>query len=147
MGPGMSEPGIRPDAADPTGGCDVVRRFCRALTERDLRALLATLDPGVAFEPVLGVLYDQHVFTGHAEMTRWFEQLLTQWDAFEGSVERAVVVDDHVVALIHLAARGGGETLEAQLGAECRFAGGRIVSLIGRDVWEIADEIGLTHAA
>jgi ketosteroid isomerase-like protein len=123
--------------------CDVVRRFYCAFSRRDLDALLETLDPDVELEPVLGVLYSRHVFHGHAEITEWYEQLAAQWDAFDSSVENAVQVDDRVVAFVRLVAHRDEQSLEAEIGVECRFRGERISSFVGRDAWEVADELSL----
>lgn len=78
---------MRASHAWPVSRSDVVRRFYRALNQRDLDALLDTLDPDIEFEPLLGVLYDRHVFHGHDEITQWYDQLAAQWDAFDGSVQ------------------------------------------------------------
>ncbi|MEA2157219.1 MAG: SnoaL-like domain [Solirubrobacteraceae bacterium] len=121
---------------------DVVRRFYTAFSERDLPAMLDTLDPGIAFEPVLGVLYDRHIFHGHAEIIAWFEDLAADWDAFESHVDSALDVGDHVVAFVRLVARRGDQTLEAEIAVECGFEGDRISSFTGRDAWAVAEELG-----
>jgi ketosteroid isomerase-like protein len=127
--------------------CDVVRRFYCAFSRRDLEALLATLDPAIEFEPVLGVLYDRHAYHGHEEITEWYEQLAAEWDAFDCSVENALLVDDHVVAFVRLVAQRDEQSLEAEIGVECRFTGERISSFVGRDAWEVADELSLPREA
>jgi ketosteroid isomerase-like protein len=122
---------------------DVVRRFYAAFTARDLPALLDTLDPEVDFRPVLGVLYSQHAYHGRDGMTRWYEELATDWDSFEMLVEEAVDAGDRVVAFVRMVARRGEQTLEAEIGVECRFAGERISSFVGRDAWDAAEEVGI----
>jgi ketosteroid isomerase-like protein len=121
---------------------DVIRRFYHAFSQRDLDALLETLDPDVEFEPLLGVLYDRHVFHGHDEIAQWYEQLATEWDAFDGSVQDTLRVGDHVVAFVHLVARRGAQSLDAEIGVECHFRGDRISSFVGRDAWDVAEELG-----
>jgi ketosteroid isomerase-like protein len=122
---------------------DVVRRFYSAFSERDLPALLDTLDPDIDFEPVLGVLYAQHVYHGHHEIRRWYEELASQWDSFETIVEDAVEARGGVVAFVHLVAHRGEQTLEADIAVECAFAGDRISSFTGRDAWEVAEELSV----
>lgn len=122
---------------------DVVQRFYRAFSERDLPALLDTLDPQIVFEPVLGVLYDQHTYHGHDEIVVWFEQLAGDWDAFQSDVESTLQVEDHVVAFVRLAARNGDRSLEAEIAVECHFNGDRISCLVDRDAWDVAQELGV----
>jgi ketosteroid isomerase-like protein len=122
---------------------DVVRRFYAAFTAGDLPALLDTLDPEIDFQPVLGVLYSRHAYHGREGMIAWYEELAAGWDAFEMRVEEAVDLDDRVVAFVHMAARRGGQTLEADIAVECRFTGERISSFVGRDAWDAAAELGI----
>jgi ketosteroid isomerase-like protein len=122
---------------------DVVRRFYAAFSAGDLETVLDTLDPDIAFEPVLGILYDRHVFEGLEGMTQWFEALQREWDAFQTDVENAVEVGDHVIAFVRLVGRRGEERLEAEIAVECRFNGDRIRSFVGRDAWEAAEELGM----
>ena len=122
---------------------DVVRRYHRAMTEHDLPAALELLDPDVRFEPLLGVLYAEHVYHGHEGITRWYEEILADWDAFGMTVRDTVELEDRVVAFLHLAAHRGDETLDALIAVDCRFSGERLLSLAGRDAWEVAEELGL----
>jgi ketosteroid isomerase-like protein len=126
-----------------TSRTDVVRRFYAAFTERDLPALLDTLDPDIDFRPVLGILYPQNVYRGAEEITRWYEGLAGEWDAFEAIVENAIEAGDGVVAFVHLAAHRGEQRLEAEIAVECRFTGDRISSFVGRDAWDVAEELGV----
>lgn len=122
---------------------DVVRRFYAAFTGCDLPAMLETLDPGIVFEPVLGVLYSRHVYERIDGMTRWYEELHDDWDSFEMDVEDAVDDGDRVIAFVRLVAHRGDQSLEAEVGVECRFEGDRIVSFVGRDAWAVAEELGV----
>jgi ketosteroid isomerase-like protein len=122
---------------------DAVRRFYAAVTARDLPALLDTLDPEVDFEPVLGILYAEHVYHGHEGMTRWYEELTAAWGSLEMTVLDTVELEDRVVAFLQLAAHRGDETLDAQIAVDCRFRGGRISSFVGRDAWAAAEELGV----
>jgi ketosteroid isomerase-like protein len=122
---------------------DVVRRYHRAMTEHDLPAALQTLEPDVAFEPLLGVLYAEHVYRGHDGITRWYEEVIAGWDSFAMTVRDTVELEDRVVAFLSLAAHRGDETLDALIAVDCRFRDGRLLSLAGRDAWETAEELGL----
>ncbi len=122
---------------------DVVRTFYRAVTERDLPSMLETLEPDVAFEPVLGVLYHEHEYRGLAGMTRWYEELGAGWESFSTDVADAIDTGDSVVAFVHLVAHRGDEDLTADIGVECRFRGDRICGLVGRDAWAVAEELGM----
>ncbi|HTN25725.1 MAG TPA: nuclear transport factor 2 family protein [Solirubrobacteraceae bacterium] len=122
---------------------DVVRRYHSAMTEHDLPAALETLDPEISFEPLLGVLYAEHVYHGHAGITRWYEEILAGWDAFAMAVRDTVELEDRVVAFLELAAHRGEETLDALIAVDCRFRGERLLSLVGRDAWAAAEELGL----
>lgn len=124
---------------------DVVRRFYAAFSAGDLDTVLDAVDPAIAFEPLLGVLYDRHVFHGHDGIVEWFKALEREWDGFETHVDNAVEVGDHVVAFVHLVAHRGAERLQAEVAVECRFSGERISSLVGRDAWEVAAELGIAR--
>jgi ketosteroid isomerase-like protein len=129
------------DAPTPT---DVVRRFYAAFSERDVPGVLAALDPDVVFEPVLGVLYNQHTYRGHQEIRRWCEEFAAEWDSFDTTVENAIETRGGVVAFVHLVARRGERSLDADIAVECTFsAAGRIISLTGRDAWEVAEELSV----
>jgi ketosteroid isomerase-like protein len=122
---------------------DVVRRYHTAMTERDLPGALDTLEPDIDLEPLLGVLYAEHVYHGHEGITRWHEETLASWDSFRMTVRDTVELEDRVVAFLHLAAHRGEETLDALIAVECRFRGERIRSFVGRDAWDVAEELGL----
>ncbi len=130
-----------------TSRTDIVRRYHAAFTRRDLPTLLELLHPDVVFDPVLGILYSEHRYHGIDGMTRCYEELARDWDSFEILVEDAFDVDDHVVAFLHLIAHRGEESLDAQIATECRFTGERISSFVGREAWEVAEEIGVRHPA
>jgi ketosteroid isomerase-like protein len=122
---------------------DVVRRYHSAMTEHDLPAALDALEPDVSFEPLLGVLYAEHVYHGHAGITRWYEEIVAGWDSFAMTVRGTVELEDRVVAFLELAAHRGDETLEALIAVDCHFRGERVRSLVGRDAWAAAEELGL----
>jgi ketosteroid isomerase-like protein len=126
---------------------DVVRRYYSAFCERDLPALLDVVDPGIAFEPVLGILFSRHVYRGHEGITRWYEELDTGWESFQIEVEDAIEAGDGVIAFLRLVARRGDESMDAEIAVECHFEGERISSIVGREAWDVADELGLPPPA
>jgi ketosteroid isomerase-like protein len=122
---------------------DVVRRFYAAFGERDLATFLDAAHPDITFEPVLGVLFSRHGYRGHEGMTAWYEELHADWDSFEIPVEDVIAAGDHFVAFLRLVAHRGEETLDAQIAVECHVTGERISSIVGRDAWEVAEELGI----
>jgi ketosteroid isomerase-like protein len=122
---------------------DVVRRYHSAMTEHDLPAALDLLEPDVSFEPLLGVLYAEHVYHGREGITHWYEEILADWDSFAMTVRDTVELEDRVVAFLELAAHRGDDTLDALIAVDCRFRGERLCSLVGRDAWAAAEELGL----
>jgi ketosteroid isomerase-like protein len=124
---------------------DVVRRYYSAFDERDLPALLDVVDPGIVFEPVLGILFSRHVYRGHEGIARWYEELDTEWESFEIQVGDTVEAGDGVIAFLRLVAHRGEESLDAQIAVECHFRGERISSIVGREAWDAADQLGVAH--
>gem|GEM_PF-6849772 len=121
---------------------DVVRRLFAAVDARDVPAMLATLDPSITFEPVLGILYTRHVFEGHEGMTAWVKEQESSWDSFENLVEDAVEDGDRVIAFLRLVGHRGTDDLDAEIAVEVGFTGDRISSIVGREAWEVAEELG-----
>jgi ketosteroid isomerase-like protein len=122
---------------------EVVRRYYAAYGARDLPAMLATLDPAIRFEPVLGVLFREHAYVGYEGITRWWEEFDTTWDAFEIRVVDVVDARDRLVAFLHLVGHRGEDSMEAEIAVECRFEGELISSIVGRDAWEVAAELAI----
>lgn len=122
---------------------DTVRRFYAAVSRRDLPGLLQEIAPSIDFDPVLGILYREHRYHGLDGITRWYEEVCRSWDSFEVRVEDTVDAGDHLVAFLRLVAQGGKESLDAQIAIDCRFTGGRISSIVGREAWDAAEELGV----
>jgi ketosteroid isomerase-like protein len=120
-----------------------VRAFYGAFNAQDLDALLATLDPRIIFIPVLGPLYEEHVYRGHRGMTASYDELAARWDGFEAHVDDLHEIGGVVIAFVTLVARRGERALDARIAVECRFRGGRIHRMRGRDLYETAEEIGV----
>ena len=118
---------------------EVVRRFYRAWTDRDLPGMLAVVDPDVDADPVLGVLYDRQRYRGHAGIAEWFAEVGDLWeDGFEAHVEDAWTRGDEVIAFVRLGGHRAGRSLDARIGVECGFRDGRISSFVGHDAEETA---------
>jgi ketosteroid isomerase-like protein len=129
------------------GDQSALRRFYAAFNAQDLPALLTTVHPGVILMPVLGPLFQEHVYRGRAGITRWYGELHERWEAFEIHVDELHEIDGGVVAFLTLVGHRDGRALEARIAAECRFKGGRIHRIRGRDLHETAAEIGVSLAA
>src|SRR3954463_13633701 len=129
------------------GDLVAVRRFYAAFNARDLPALLATVHPEVMFLPLLGPLYEQQVYRGRAGIAQWYAELQRRWDAFEAQLREVHQTEDGAVAFVTLVGRRDGRALGARLRVECRFRGGRIHRMRGRDQLETAEEIGVRLAA
>jgi ketosteroid isomerase-like protein len=122
---------------------EAVRRFYRAWTERDVPGMLAVVDHEVDADPVLGVLYRRQRYRGHAGIAEWFAEVTDLWkDGFEAQVEDAWIRGDEVIAFVRLVGHRDGRSLDALIGVECRFRGGRISSFVGHDAEETAQALG-----
>jgi ketosteroid isomerase-like protein len=121
-----------------------VRRFYAAWTHGDLDSMLEEVAPDVEAEPVLGLLYERPNYSGHGGIARWFEEVADLWDGFEAHVEAVHEVDDAVIAFVRLVAHQGGRSSDARIGVICHLRDGKIVSFIGRDREELAEELRLS---
>ena len=124
------------------GDVDAVRRFYAAWTDGDLPAMLDEVSSDIVAEPVLGLLYERPAYRGHSGITRWFEEVRDLWDGFEAHVEQTREVDGAVIAFVRLVAHQGGRSSDARIGVVCRLRRGKIVSFVGRDSEELAEELG-----
>jgi ketosteroid isomerase-like protein len=122
---------------------DAVRRFYAAWTAGDLAGMLAEVDPEVEAQPVLGLLYERPSYKGHSGISRWFDEVKDLWDKFEIEVEQTHEVDGAVIGFLHLVAYTRGRSSDARIAVICRFRNGKVVSLRGRDLDELAEELDL----
>ena len=122
---------------------EAVRRFYAAWTAGDLPAMLAQVHPNVEAQPVLGLLYERPNYRGHGGISRWFDEVDELWDDFEAHVESTHDVDGAVVAFLRLVAHTRGRQSDAHIAVVCRFRGGKILSLRGRDRDEVIEELGI----
>ena len=129
------------------GDLKAIRRFYAAFNRQDLPALLETVHPGVIFEPVLGPLYDEHDYRGHAGIAAWYGEIEHRWDAFDAHLDELHDLGDVVVGFLTLVGHRDGRALEARIAVECRFKGGRIHRMRGRDLHETAERIGVRTIA
>jgi ketosteroid isomerase-like protein len=145
LAPTASGPGRTVGPGARTRRTEVVRRYYSAFGERDLPALLDVVDPGIVFEPVLGILFSRHAYRGREGIARWYEELVTEWESFEIQVGDIVEAGDGVIAFLRLVARDGEESMDAQIAVECHFEGERISSIVGREAWDVADQLGVAR--
>ena len=129
------------------GRLGAVARFYAAFNAQDLPALLRTVDPDVVLEPVLGPLYNEPAYHGHAGIAAWYGELETRWDAVEARLDELHDLGETAVGFLTLVGHRDGRALEARIAVECRFRGRRIHRLRGRDLQETAERIGVRLAA
>lgn len=120
-----------------------VRRFYAAFNAQDLDALLATTHPEIMFLPVLGPLYDEHVYRGRDGMVQWYGEIHARWERFEAHVDELHEAGDLAIAFLTLVGYRDGRALGARIAVECAFRGGRIHRLRGRDLHETAEQLGV----
>jgi ketosteroid isomerase-like protein len=125
----------------------VVRSFYSAFNAGDLDAVLETVDARVVFVPVLGILYERNSYRGRAGIAAWYGELARRWDGFEAHVEDVHEIGGNVIAFLRLVAHQDDRELEARIAVECRVRGGRIYRIRGRDLYETAEELGVSTIA
>jgi ketosteroid isomerase-like protein len=121
----------------------LIRRFYAAWSANDRDGVVAVLHPDIDFRPILGALYEREVFHGRDDMVEHMRQMHERWDAFEADVELTRDVDDGVIAFVCLTATRDGQAFPARIAVDVRFRDGLIVSFVGRDIWETAEELGI----
>ena len=122
---------------------DDVRRYYAAWTAQDLGTMLAIAHPDIEASPTLGLLYERSVYRGHDGIRAWFDEVSRGWERFDPQVGEMVERDGQVIAFIHLVAWRDGRDFEAEIAVEHAFRDGRILTLHGRDVYEVREELGL----
>jgi ketosteroid isomerase-like protein len=127
----------------PTDRNGLVRSFYAAWSADDLDGVLAVVHPDIDFRPILGVLYERDGYHGHDGMTEHLRHLQARWDSFEAEVELTREVGDGLVAFVCLTATRGGQAYDARIAVDVGFRDGLIVSFVGRDIWETAQELGI----
>jgi ketosteroid isomerase-like protein len=138
---------LRADLDRVIGDLRALRRFYRAFNAQDLPALLATVHPDVVFLPILGPLYSEQVYRGHAGIATWYDEIRARWDAFEARLDELHEAGDLVIGFLTLVAHRDGRPLEAKIAVECGFRAGRIHRMRGRDLLETAEQLGVRVAA
>jgi ketosteroid isomerase-like protein len=120
---------------------EAVRRFYSSWTSSDLSGMLAVSDPAIEAVPVLGLLYKRRNYRGHDGISQWYDEVRDLWERFEVHVERALEVDGAVIAFLHLIAHQGNRSSDAHIGVVCTLRDHRILSIVGRDADEMAEEM------
>jgi ketosteroid isomerase-like protein len=123
---------------------ELVRQYYAAWSRGDLEGMLARAHPDIEASPTLGVLYDRSVYCGHEGLSEWFEEVAGRWGDFDPHVDDLYEEGERVIAFIHLTARRNGRPFDARIAVEHTFREGRMVTLFGRDYWEVREELGLT---
>ena len=81
---------------------EIVRRTMDAYNARDLARYLQDVSESVRFQSRFSAI-DSVIYTGHADMRRYFANLDEVWSRYEMQLERMVPAGDRVAALCHLA--------------------------------------------
>ena len=122
----------------------LVRRFYEAWSVNDVDGVLSVVHPDIDFVPILGVLYEQEGFHGHAEMAEHVRLLHERWDEFTADVELTREVEGGLIAFVCLTGTRDGRSFDARIAVDVRFRDGLIASFVGRDVWEAAEELDIS---
>jgi ketosteroid isomerase-like protein len=122
----------------------LVRRFYEAWSANDVDGVLAVVHPDIEFRPILGVLYEQEGFHGHAEMAEHVRLMHERWDDFTGEVELTREVEGGLIAFVCLTGTRGGRSFDARIAVDVRFRDDLIASFVGRDVYEAAEELDIS---
>jgi ketosteroid isomerase-like protein len=121
----------------------LVRRFYEAWSVNDVDGVLATVHPDIEFRPILGVLYERDGFHGREEMAEHVRELHERWDDFTAEVELIREAEGGLVAFVCLTGSRDGRSFDARIAVDVRFRDGLIVSFVGRDVYEAAEELDI----
>jgi ketosteroid isomerase-like protein len=112
----------------PEPNVDVVRRMFAAFAERDLDAMLATMDEEVEFLPVTANLTTGGVpYRGHEGIARYLEDLKGVWPELRIHPGEMRDLGDVVLTLGRVRARGGGMILDRPTGWVFKMRDGRIL--------------------
>jgi ketosteroid isomerase-like protein len=122
----------------------LVRRFYEAWSANDVDGVLAVVHPDIDFRPILGVLYEQEGFHGHAEMAEHVRLLHERWDNFTAEVELTREVEGGLIAFVCLTGTRDGRSFDARIAVDVRFRDGVIGSFVGRDIHEAAEELDIS---
>jgi ketosteroid isomerase-like protein len=122
----------------------LVRRFYESWSADDLDGVLKVVHPDIEFRPILGVLYEHSDYHGRDGMAEHLRELQASWDTFEAEVELTREVGDMLVAFVTMTATRNAQVYDARIAVDVRFRDGLIVSFVGRDVWDAAEELGIT---
>ena len=120
-----------------------MRRFYAAWTADDLDGVLAVVHPHIVFQPILGMLYEHPAFLGHEGMTQHLHDMHERWDTFGARVERTFATEEGLIAFVALSASRGERGYDARIAVEVGFRDGLIVSFVGRDIYDTAEELGV----
>jgi ketosteroid isomerase-like protein len=121
----------------------LVRRFYEAWSADDIDGVLAVVHADIEFRPILGMLYERSGYEGRDGMADHLRELHAGWDTFETEVELTREVDDMLVAFVKMTATRNAQVYDARIAVDVRFRDGLIVSFVGRDVWDAAEELGI----
>jgi ketosteroid isomerase-like protein len=122
---------------------DAVRRYYAAWTARDLDTMLEIAHPDIEASPTLGLLYERSVYRGHEGIADWVAETSRKWERFEPEVLDTIEHDGLTIAFIRLIAGRADEDFDAKFCVLHAFRDGRMLTLHGRDWFEVHEELGL----
>ena len=92
---------------------EIVRRTMDAYNARELTTYLAALSESVRFQSRFSAI-DNVIYSGHADMRRYFANLDDAWSRYDMQVERMVPAGAQVAVLCHLYAVGRDSDLQLE---------------------------------
>ena len=91
---------------------DIVRGLIEAWNERDGKRAIAYLSPDVEWTPAGPAAIERTVYRGHDECARGFAAVWETWDQFDFTETEIRDLDDSVLWLGHVHARGKSSSVE-----------------------------------
>jgi ketosteroid isomerase-like protein len=97
---------------------EIVRALNDAMwVDHDIDAALALVDPDADFDWLASRAPYRGTFKGHAELTRFFEQMQEAWEEWIPTFEEVIDLDPEtvlIVTLVRARGRGSGVPVEAR---------------------------------
>lgn len=114
---------------------DVVRRLLRAFNARDDDAVLALVDPGIVFAPLVRGLDTREPYRGEDGVRRYLAEVRRRWERLRVEPSQVRAIGDTVVVFAELEAHGEADSLGAPVTSVWRVREGRVAHgvLVSRD--------------
>jgi serine/threonine-protein kinase RsbW/stage II sporulation protein AB (anti-sigma F factor) len=114
---------------------DVIRRLLRAFNARDDAAVLALVDPGIVFAPLVQGLDTPEPYRGEMGVRRYLAEVRRRWERLRVEPSQVRAIGDTVVVFAELEAHGEADALRAPVTSVWRVREGRVAHgvLVSRD--------------